>query len=412
MSFDFKPFSPKQLDVMRNSTAFINILEGAVRSGKTIASIVAWIDFVYKSPHKRFLMTGSSSDTLYRNVIEDIVSIMGEKRAKYLKSSQGGARLVFNFGKIKKICYCVGAHDARSESRIRGLTIGGWYADEVTLYPESFVKQAINRMSLSGARAFWTSNPDMPSHYIMTDFIEKAAEKRYKHWHFELDDNLALDEEYKERIRNAYAGMWYKRMILGLWVMADGAIYDMWDPVANTFIDEDLQPGFKSLAQFYLPVDYGTQNPMVFLDLWDDGDTIWILREYYYDGRSKGKQKEDKEYADDLVEFVGDQYPLRVIIDPSAASFKVAVRNRGFIVRDADNDVLPGIRLVATLLAKRKIRIHRHNCPNLIKEFDGYVWDEKARDRGEEKPVKQSDHALDALRYYVYTMVKARRVMA
>lgn len=420
--FDFKPFSRKQLEVICNADAFINILEGSVRSGKTIASIVAWIDFVQSSPHRVFLMTGSTSDTLYRNVIEDIERILGKKRARYVKSAKGGARLNLKFRNpaypdeskqkfIYKICYCVGAHDERAEGRIRGMTVAGWYADEVTLYPESVVKQAINRMSLAGARAIWTTNPDSPYHPIKKEFIDKAAEKEYKNWHFVLNDNLSLDEDYKKNIRNAYVGLWYKRMILGLWVLAEGAVYDMWDEKENTFTDDDLVPGFKSLARRYISVDFGTKNATVFLDCWDDGDTIWIMDEYYYSGKEKGRQKENSEYADDLETFAGDEHPLYVIIDPSAASFKTTLRNRGFRLKDADNEVLEGIRMTATMLAKRKIKVHRTRCINFQKEINGYVWDEKAALRGIEQPLKNDDHCMDAIRYFVKTIIKPRRLV-
>ncbi|MCR8961650.1 PBSX family phage terminase large subunit [Brevibacillus halotolerans] len=420
--FEFKPFSRKQLDVICNADAFINILEGSVRSGKTIASIVAWIDFIKNSPHRKFLMTGSTSDTLYRNVIEDIERILGKKRARYVKSAKGGARLTLKFENpaypdeskqkyIYKICYCVGSHDERAEGRIRGMTVAGWYADEVTLYPESVVKQAINRMSLTGARAIWTTNPDSPYHYVKKDFIEKAADKGFKTWHFVLDDNFALDETYKKNIRNTYVGLWYKRMILGLWVQAEGAIYDMWDEKLNTFSDDDLIPGFKSLAQRYITIDVGTKNATVFLDCWDDGDTVWIVDEYYYNGRDSGRQKENSEYANDLEKFIGDEYPRAIILDPSAASFKTTLRNRGLRIKDADNEVLEGIRVTSTMIAKRKIRVHRTRCRNFLEEINGYVWDEKVSLRGIEQPLKRADHCMDAIRYFVKTIIKPRRLL-
>ncbi|UUZ80649.1 PBSX family phage terminase large subunit [Paenibacillus sp. P26] len=423
MAFDFKPFGVKQLDVIDNCDAFINILEGAVRSGKTIASIVAWINFVDESPHRVFLMTGSTSDTLYRNVIEDIERILGTKRAKYVKSAKGGAALRLklenpdypeksNRKYVSKICYCVGAHDERAEGRIRGMTVGGWYADEITLYPESVVKQCINRMSLAGARAFWTMNPDSPYHFIKKEFIDKAAEKGYRRWTFGLDDNLSLTEQYKQELKNAYTGLWYMRMVDGLWVLAQGAIYgDCWDEVENSFDDEDMPPGLLSSARRYIPIDYGTLNPMVFLDVYDDGETCWVYREYYWDGREKQELKEDAQYADDFDAFVrGGEPPIGVIIDPSAASFKTTLRNRGHRIKDADNAVEDGIRNTATMLKKRKIRVHRRNCPNLLKERSSYIWDEKASARGEDKPLKQNDHAMDALRYFVKTIISPRRL--
>jgi PBSX family phage terminase large subunit len=423
--FDFKPFSQKQLDVIRSSDAFINILEGSVRSGKTIASIVAWIYFVYSSPHRVFLMTGGTSDTLYRNVIEDIEKILGPKRARYVKSAKGGGALRLTFKNpdyprtskrrsITKICYCIGASDHRSEGRIRGMTVGGWYADEVTLHPESVVKQATNRMSLKGARAFWTTNPDSPFHYIKTEFIDQAKEKGYKHWHFRMEDNLALDEHYIGNIKRSYSGLWYKRMVDGLWVQAEGAIYDMWN---DENIVDSLPPNYRYNCIRFIGCDKGTQNATVYLDCWDDGDTLYIARTYYHSGAKSTRQKEEAEYADDLgaflKEFESTEEPVAIVLDPTAASFKVALRHRGYLVRDAENEVLEGIRRTQTMIAQRKIKVlDNESNKALLKEISNYVWDAKAVERGDERPLKKDDHAVDALRYSVMTMINVSRIYA
>jgi PBSX family phage terminase large subunit len=411
--FDFKPFSRKQLDVICNADAFINILEGSVRSGKTIASIVAWIYFLKTSPHRTFLMTGSTSDTLYRNVIEDIIHILGNKRSRYVKSATGGSKLTIKVDNpdypkrskqryIYKHCYCVGAHDERAEGRIRGMTIGGWYADEVTLYPESVVKQAINRMSLIGARAIWTTNPDSPYHYIKTEFIEKAEEKGYKSWHFELDDNLALDEQYKKNIKNAYVGLWYLRMILGLWVLAEGAIYDMFDEKVHV-----IHCPADGYQEYGVSIDYGTATVMTFglygVNYKEDKPVVHLIREYYYNAKKTSRQKTDGQFADDFEKFLAGVVPRDIFVDPSAASFKEELRKRGYRqVKDADNDVINGIRFVAGLLSSKRFFID-DSCTDSKREFNAYVWDEKAQKRGEDKPKKENDHTKDRDRYFIYT---------
>jgi PBSX family phage terminase large subunit len=145
---------------------------------------------------------------------------------------------------------------------------------------------------------------------------------------------------------------------------------------------------------------------------WISGTMVIRLNEYYYDGRARGVQKEDSQYADDFVAFVGtDDAPIYTVLDPSAPSFKVALRNRGVRIKDADNDVIDGIRLVSTMMAKRKLRVHRKNCPNTLKEISSYIWDEKAVQRGEGKSVKFADHACDAIRYFVKTIIRPRRLL-
>lgn len=405
---DFGPFGEKAwnfINTPTNEDARINILEGSVRSGKTIAMLLKWLRYIEEGPKGLLIITGVSKDTIYDNVLMDLFETLD--RGDYSYNRQTGDLRIFG-RKIKVI----GAKDEGSEKYLRGKTLAGAYCDELSLMPEKFFKQLLNRLSVKGAKLYGTTNPDTPYHYLYTEYItdkEKLEIGMVTVYHFVLDDNPNLDEEYKSFIRNAYKGFWYQRMILGLWVIAEGAIYDMWDKDLNTFVDEDLPPAFKSNAQRYVSIDYGSTNPTTFLDIWDDGDTVWILKEYYHDSKKKG-QKENSQYANDLVGFVGDEFPRAVIIDPSANSFKISIKNKGIRTKDADNEVLEGIRMMATMIANRKFKVHRKNCPNFLEEVSGYVWDEKAALRGEEKPVKDKDHTLDAARYFIKTIIRPRRL--
>lgn len=385
--------------------ARINILEGSVRSGKTIAMMLKWFRYITDGPKGLLVMTGVSKDTIYDNVLRDMFDTLDEDDYSYNRQT-GDLRI---FDRNIKV---IGAKDEGSEKYLRGKTLAGAYCDELTLMPEKFFKQLLNRLSIKGAKLYGTTNPDSPYHYLYKEYIDdkgKLETGMVKNYHFMLDDNPNLDEEYKTFIRNAYTGFWYLRMIEGKWVIAEGAIYDMWDKDLNTFTDEELPQYFKDRAQRYIAIDYGNTNPTVFLDIWDDGDIIWILNEYYHDSKKKG-QKEITQYVNDLVNFVGDDYPRAIIIDPSAGSMKTTIRNRGLRIKDADNDVLEGIRMMATFIGNRKFKVHKKNCPHFLEEIAGYVWDEKAALNGIEKPVKEMDHALDAARYFVKTIIRPRRL--
>ena len=146
---------------------------------------------------------------------------------------------------------------------------------------------------------------------------------------------------------------------------------------------------------------------MRFLDVYDHDGTLYIDREYDWDSRREHRQKTDTEYADDLEVFMGQKNPCEIIVDPSAASFIAECRRRGIYVTPANNEVLDGIRKVSNLLAKRRIKIHE-TCSRLIDEMGTYLWDEKAAMRGEERPVKESDHSQDALRYKVNSLPEWR----
>lgn len=270
---------------------------------------------------------------------------------------------------------------------------------------------------------WFNCNPDSPMHWFLKEWIEKAAQKKMLFVHFLMDDNPSLSEEVRERYRTMYTGVFFQRFILGLWVMAQGAIYrDAWGDDL-LFDDDRLKLIYQNAHAMrrYITIDYGTVNPMVFLDIWDDGWDIWVVDEYYWDSQAEGNfEKDNSQYADDLLAFVHrcpvDMWPTSTIIDPSAASFKVELRNRGLRMKEtvetinADNTVIEGIRNMNTLLTRRRIHIHKR-CVNTIKEHQSYAWDTKAlQQSGVEKPLKINDHSCDALRYFVSTVIRARRI--
>jgi PBSX family phage terminase large subunit len=266
-------------------------------------------------------------------------------------------------------------------------------------------------MSPEGARLYATTNPDSPYHWLKAHYLNNQDLRDKKIlWsdHFTMADNPNLTEEFVESQKRLYSGFFYKRFIEGLWVVAEGAIYkDSWSEA----LLYDLQDEPKSLRlrnghqQRVIAVDYGTTNPMVFLDIYDDGKVFWITREYYWDSVVQMRQKTDAEYADDLVEFIGSQNNAKVIIDPSAASFKAEMMKRGIWHLDADNDVNDGIRVASMVLNQRMVRFCRQGVPKTIQEMQTYAWDTKAAQRGEEKPLKIHDHGPDAFRYFAKTEV-------
>ena len=272
--------------------------------------------------------------------------------------------------------------------------------------PESFVNQATGRCSVEGSKYWFNCNPDSPEHWFKKNWLDKADEKNLLHLHFVLEDNLSLAQEIIDRYKSMYYGVFYKRFILGLWAVAEGVIYDMFDD-DNIYTDGERNPNIY--YRRYVSIDYGTINPMVFIECFDDGRNFWIEREYYYDSKKEGKQKTDADYIKDFETFCGEKRPDYVIIDPSAASFKLELRNHGYRVKDANNDVLNGIRLVASLFGSKRLKIHQR-CKNGISEIRSYVWDEKARMQGKEKPLKEFDHFADCCRYLSSTMIKRRNL--
>lgn len=406
--FKFKPFSNKQLKVLTwwlpNSPVQDKdgiIADGAIRSGKTLAmslSFVIWAMTTFNN--QNFGMCGKTIGSFRRNVLFWL-KLMLRSRGYGVADHRADNLIVVTRGDITNYFYIFGGKDERSQDLIQGITLAGCFFDEVALMPESFVNQATGRCSVDGSKFWFNCNPDGPYHWFKINWIDKIFEKNLLYLHFTMDDNLSLSEKIKARYRAMYTGVFFQRYILGLWVVAEGVIYDMFDTVKHTV--KSLTGLLNDL--YYVSIDYGTQNATVFLLWCKNNQGKWIcIKEYYYSGLDESEQKTDTEYADDLKAFLGDIKPRAIIIDPSAASFIAELRKRGYNIKKAKNDVLDGIRYVATLLNQELIAFSEE-CKNTILEFNSYIWDTKASERGEDKPIKQHDHAMDAVRYFCYTII-------
>ena len=406
-AFALKPFSRRQLQALlwwrpgsgHDSCRFM-LADGAIRSGKTIAMIFSFLQWSLSTfSHQDFIIAGVTSGALKRNVIAPMCRILESFHVPWeLKRSDG--RLIIGTNTY----HLFGADNDSSQDKLQGMTSAGAYADEVALFPRSFVDQMIGRCSVDGSRIFMNCNPAGAYHYIKTDFIDRANEIGLFRLHFTMDDNLTLSPDIRRSYSRSFSGVFFRRYILGEWVSAEGSVYPMWDDDENTFLTAEISADVPlSDCRRFCAVDYGTANPCVFLDVRDDGRTFWIMNEYYWDSAARHRQKTDAEYADDLLAFLSGDRNVQIIVDPSAASFKTELRNRGLRILDAKNQVREGISTTAVLIGNRQVRAERNLCPCLIKEIHGYIWDDKARQRGEEKPVKERDHAMDALRYLCHT---------
>ena len=434
--FKFQPFSKKQRMVLNwwcdNSPVKDMdgiIADGAIRSGKTVSmslSFVLWAMGSFKG--QNFAMCGKTIGSFRRNVLTSLKLMLrsrGFSVTDHLAGDQPNMVEVSRKG-VTNYFYIFGGKDERSQDLIQGITLAGVFFDEVALMPESFVNQATGRCSIDGSKYWFNCNPAGPMHWFKIGWIDKAVGflgkskagrlkeqgkevKNILYLHFTMEDNTSLTEEVKRRYRSMYAGVFFLRYIKGLWAVAEGLIYTMFTD-ENIYDDSSRPKGLEYLSVRTIALDYGTTNPCVFLDIYDDGETIWVDNECRWDSRVEKEQKTDGQYGDDMVAFMGDNPDLQceIVADPSAASFITELRNRGFVVKPAENEVLDGIRVVSALFQSGKMKVHKR-CTGLITELRSYVWDEKATERGDEKPVKQLDHGPDALRYYCMTKLPAWR---
>ena len=400
--------SDKQVLSIHHGTRRVNLWEGAVRSGKTVASIFAWFNFIRDAPTSgELVMIGRTMDTVYRNIIKVMQdpAIFGDL-AKSVNYTQGANTATI----LGKTVHIIGANDSQSEAKIRGMTVCGAYVDEITVLPKVTFQQLVARMSVTGAKLFGTTNPDSPHHWLKTDWIDRR-DPDIRTFHFELDDNPFLDPGFVAYLKRQYTGLWYQRFIRGRWVMAEGAIYDMWDPRKH------VVHSLPRIADWLCcSLDYGTTNPFHALMIGIGVDNrLYVTSEYRYDSKKQRRQLTDGEYSGQLrtwmkkIPVPGSTgrgvKPRFLIVDPSATSFRIQLHQDGMSSWPADNSVLDGIRLISTLLIpnpRPRLLVHK-SCRALIEEMPAYSWDEKAQLKGEDKPVKIADHGVDALRYGVKT---------
>ena len=401
------PLSAKQIESLRGSSARVNIWSGAIRSGKTIASLLRWLIYVSNAPRGgQLVVVGRTRDSAARNVFAPLQdpSLFGAL-ADQVHYTAGALKATI----LGRTVYVLGASDAKAEKVLRGLTCAGAYVDEVTVIDEQFFVQLLGRMSVPGAQLFGTTNPDSPAHWLKRRYLDRLGQLGdWRGFFFQLDDNPALPAEYKAAIRREYTGLWFRRFILGEWVAAEGAIYDMWNPDEHVIPWAELPDMRRVLA---VGIDYGTTNATAALMLGEGVDeTLYFLDEWRHDPAHAQARLTDAQLSAGIRGWLDlehhptqeDIRPQWVVADPAAASFRVQLHQDGTTTQAADNDVAYGIRTVATLLGARKLLVS-DRCKGWITEAPGYSWDDTATDKGEDKPIKTADHSLDAGRYAIAT---------
>jgi PBSX family phage terminase large subunit len=402
------PFSREQYDFLVNSTARINIAHGPVRSGKNFIENVRLLKYLvsepFGDPRSPIAFCGASINAILDIFLSDLFDMVGPKNFTY-DASKGRGTL---YGRPFQCYPCQRAGDYK---RLRGKTLGGALITEGTLCDKEFLNEMLARLSIEGAKLFIDTNPSGPFHWLYTDYItheEMLRTGTVRAFGFNFDSNLSLSQEYKDYLKESYGpgSLWYRRMILGEWCMADGVIYAGFTKDRNTCDPARLPRKFDQALN--IGVDYGTSNPFAGM-IGGQKDGVWyITREYYYDGRDQG-QKADSFYAESLADFITE--PLRFLyLDPSAASMKTEFRQNarfrrtGIKVKDADNSVLEGIATLNNLLTAGRL-VFSTDCANALREIGSYIWDPNAQKRGEDKPKKENDHTLDACRYLIHSQV-------
>lgn len=394
------PISNKQMQILAFPFTKYDALiaDGSIRSGKTAFMTIAFIDDAMRRyNNQRFGICGKTVDSTVKNIITPYMNVVYAKEKYNIQWRRTDKTLIVSNGDKENIFEIFGGKDESSFALIQGRTLAGVLFDEVALQPRSFVEQACARCSVDGSKIWFNCNPDSPKHWFYEEWICQLKKHNAIRLHFELDDNPSLSEHIKNRYKSMYSGVFYDRYIRGLWVVAEGLVYPNFNSLPCVVDDA------PAYGEYFISVDYGTLNPFS-AGLWClfNGKATRI-KEFYYDGRKKGKQKTDEEYYEDIKALADGKDISCIVVDPSAASFIECINRHGdYAVRKAKNDVLDGIRTVSNMLTSGVIKIHK-DCKDAIREFGMYRWDEK---KTADAVIKENDHAMDDIRYFCYTILR------
>lgn len=396
-------FNPKQKELIKllkaDKLARINILEGAVRSGKTWISLIVFALWVATKPKDAtFLMVAKTLTSLKRNCLELLQGLVGEDNFSYNISQKQGKL----FGRT---VYLEGVNDIRAEGKIRGMTLTGAYCDELTLFTEDFFTMLLSRLSMPGAKLFGSTNPDSPLHWLNVKYIKRVDELDMLVVKFTILDNETLDPAYVEALKQEYTGVFYKRFILGQWVVADGACYPKFADNPDEYTVDILPENANFIS---IGVDFGGNRSLttfVATAIHGNYDSLTIVKDYHITGR-KGEIDADRVNRE-FIQFVmelREQYnlPVKYVFADSEAQYLIngmrkAAAQLGLQIGESKKvEVVQRIICTNSLINTGRFKVMR-NCQLVREGLMGAVWNPKAAALGRDERLDDFTSDIDIL---------------
>ena len=397
-------FTAKQNELIRlfkqDKLKRLNILEGSVRSGKTWISLILWAVWVATRPKDYpYIMCAKSLQTLKRNCLSPLQELVGKNNFTFSTSSKEGVL----FGRNIML---EGANDARSEGKIRGSTLGGAYCDELTLFPKDFFIMLLSRLSTPGAKLIATTNPDVPTHWLLTEYLEneKLANGLFRMF-FHIDDNTTLPADYVESLKKEYTGVYYDRFIRGDWVVANGAIYRVFTDSPSAYNAVEI-PAFEYLN---VGLDFGgngSKHALCASGITHDMRELYALKTERIPAADMTPQalyKRVYDFCEDILKRYGK---ISAVYADSAeqtliAGLRQALRPLGIVVKNSlKREINDRIFATTMLMAGGRFRLASEECGTLIDAFRGAVWNDKIIGKEERLDDGTSDiDTLDAFEY-------------
>lgn len=273
---------------------------------------------------------------------------------------------------------------------LRGQSYDFIVLDEISSYRNFWEHwQEVIRPTLTDRKgeALFISTPKGFNHFYDLYNLQ-SKDSDFKSFHFSTYDNPHIPREEVDKAKKELTEDRFAQEYMADFRKTEGLVYKEF---RRDFHVKDKEPEYvvKTLGA----VDFGTHNPAAVLTILKDSDArYWVRSELYKRGMT------DAQVADYTAALqLNEVYP-----DPASASGCLELSNRGVNVREVikgADSIRNGINTVKELFKANRLFIHP-DCKNLIWELETYVYPEKKPDRNDdENPIKENDHALDALRY-------------
>lgn len=397
-TFKFRPFSDQQQRLIhwwrpmaRTSDNDYVVADGSIRSGKTIACIIGFLTWSQEMHSgESFILAGKTMGALKKNVVNPMLRILEAWGWPYTYVRSGSEPHI-EIG--SNVYYLFGANTEASQDSLQGLTAAGAYADEAALFPKSFIDQMIARCSVDGWKIWMNCNPAGPHHFIPEEYLnpEQAKKKKVYHLHFTMDDNLSISAKRKAAYENAWphGSVFYKRFILGLWVSADGLIYQQFaDNVAGyTITSKWLED--NEIMYAVIGVDFGgtkSAHSFTLTGFTKGYKQVIVLDEYY-----RKKRINPKQLQDDFIDFVKrakTKYKVYEAYCDSAEQTLIAGLETACMQAHVAIDIKNAIKgpindriaFYNSLIAQNRWKVMRH-CTHTIEAFEQAVYDDKKKNQ-------------------------------
>lgn len=391
-------FTPKQIEVFhfyRTQPFKIMILSGAVRSGKTFIDNVLFMNELKRvslqakkdgNNHPRFILAGASSGSIYNNVISELQTQFGIT----LNPDKHNHYHLFGVDIVPVYTGSIGGLKSA-----RGFTAYGAYVNEASLANEAVFNEIQNRCSKSGAHIICDTNPDIPTHWLKTNYIDNDnPDAGFVSFNFTIDDNTTLDSAYVKSMKASKTGVFYDRDILGLWVTGEGIVYQDFDQ--NTMLVDKV----PSNLNYYCGIDWGFakghENVITVFGDDPDTDTTYLLNIY----SSTGKYID---YWVDIAQQIQEKYGYGINFwaDSARPEYVSYFQQNGIQARNSDKSVMDGVEYCSSRIKLDKFRVLQSCAKPFLDDIYQYVWDPV---KG--VPKKEHDNVMDSFRYAVFNQHK------